>query len=746
MQFTTQPVFACATCRSASRICSSHLKGNFMPSTSFSERARVGALEKVRGQPIYSADIPAKGMLHAMTVPAGIALGTMTALSTDAAMAVPGVVRVLTPDDFPPPPEQSEGFPPPPTLTWEIAYRGQPVALVLAETLEAATEGAEAIRPEYEAREFVPFMYSDGAVREPVEDVVAGDAMPVLQTATTIIDEYYRSPSQHHNPIELLSTTAVWQDGHLTIFEGCQNTTGTRNAIAGALGLDPAIVVVKSAYIGGGFGQKGIALRQSAIVARAAILTGRPVKLVTPRSQIFHTATFRPQSVHRIRLGADSNGRMIAVRYDAEHEQSRNGFFPPNEYHEVPSRLYDIPNYLGSASNLRIDRQDPGYMRAPHPQASCFAFESAVDEMAYALGRDPLEFRLAHDTNRDPVSGNPLSSRFLNRCLEEGARRFGWSSRSPEPRSMTAAGGTQIGWGVACGAYPSSMTPNIVTFRVNANGSARIALSGHEMGQGMRTAIVQAVLKHIDIDPDRLEIAIGDTSAAPQHMTAGSWGTASVIPASEVAARRMQERLTELLDGRVIEGNAHRKLATVKRPFLEVEISQLAPGQEPSALDDLRQAGFVPAGPAYPAFTTMSYFAHFAEVRVEPRTRRIRVPRIVSMADCGRVVSPRTARSQIYGGVVWALSGALREETHIDGRFGGYLNCDLADYVVAVNADIGDIEVGMIDEPDPITNETGVKGLGNGAMVGASSAIANAVYHATGVRVRHLPIRIEDLL
>jgi xanthine dehydrogenase YagR molybdenum-binding subunit len=696
-----------------------------MPSTSFNERARVGALDKVRGRPIYSADIPAKSMLHAMTVPAGIALGTMTALSTDAAMAVPGVVRVLTPDDFPPPPEQSEGFPPPPTLIWEIAYRGQPVALVLAETIEAAIQGAETIRPEYQAREFVPFMYSDGAVREPVEDVVAGDAMPVLRTATTIIDEYYRSPTQHQNPIELLSTTAVWQDGRLTIYEGCQNTTGTRNAIAGAL---------------------GIALRQSAIVARAAILTGRPVKLVTPRSQIFHTATFRPQSVHRIRLGADADGRMIAVRYDAEHEQSRNGFFPPNEYHEVPSRLYDIPNYLGSASNLRIDRQDPGYMRAPHPQASCFAFESAVDEMAYALGRDPLEFRLAHDTTVDPVTGNPLSSRFLNRCLEEGARRFGWSSRSPEPRSMTAADGTQIGWGVACGAYPSSMTPNIVTFRVNANGSARIALSGHEMGQGMRTAIVQAVMKHIDIDPDRLEIVIGDTSAAPQHMTAGSWGTASVVPASEVAARRMQQRLTELLDGRVIEGNAHRKLATVRRTFLEVEISQLAPGQDASALDDLRQAGFTPAGPTFPTFTTMSYVAHFAEVRVEPRTRRIRVPRVVSIADCGRVISPRTARSQIYGGVVWALSGALREETHIDGRFGGYLNCDLADYVVAVNADIGDIEVAMIDEPDPIANETGVKGLGNGTMAGASSAIANAVYHATGVRVRHLPIRIEDLL
>ncbi len=589
-------------------------------------------------------------------------------------------------------------------------------------------------------------MESEGAQREPVEDTVAGDAMPAVERAATLIEQSYRSPTQHHNPIELLSTTAVWEGGRLTVYEGSQFTTGTRNAIAGALQIDPAIVHVVSAHIGGGFGQKGIPLRQSAIVARGAMLLGRPVKLVTPRSQIFHNATYRPRSLHRIRLAADRDGRMVAVRYDADQEQSRTGVFPPNEYHEAPSRLYDIPNYLGSAANLRIDRQDPGYMRAPHPQASCFAFESAVDEMAHTLGRDSVEFRLAHDTATDPLTGNPLSSRFLNECIREGARRFGWSARSPAPGSMVGEDGAGIGWGMACGAYPSSMTPSVVTFRVSADGTARIALSGHEMGQGIRTAILQAVLRHIDIDPHRLEIVVGDTSAAPQHMTAGSWGSAGAIPAAEKAARQMQNRLDELIGGRSITGNAHRKLMTVRRPYLEVEITQLAPGQEASALDELRQGGFAVAGPAYRDFTTMSYIAHFVEVRVEPRTRRIRVPRFVSIADCGRVVSPKTARSQIHGGVVWALSAALREETEVDPRFGGYLNCDLADYVVAVNADVGTIEVGMIDEPDPMANDTGLKGLGEVVMVGASAAIANAVFHATGSRVRHMPIRIEDLL
>lgn len=721
-----------------------------MPSGPFEERPRSDAVHKVRGRPIYAADVPIDGLLYAMTVPAGIALGNMTALDARAAMAVPGVVRVLTPDDFPPPPEAdgSHGPSPPPTLTREISYRGQPIALVVAETLEAATQGAEAMRAEFEEGAFTATVEGEGVVREGVDDVTAGNTMPALDGAATVIDQTYTSPTQHHNPMELLSTTALWKGGRLTIYEGTQRASGMQHDIALALRLDPAVVEVRSGYVGGGFGQRGPTQRQSAIVARAAMLLNRPVKLVTPRSQIFHVATYRPRSVHRIRLGADAGGRMIAVRHDVDQEQSRDGLDPPpDRYHDAPPRLYAMPNYLGTATYLRLDRQGPGFMRCPHPQPALFAFESAVDELAGALGRDPVEFRLANEATIDPLSGNPLSSNFLNACLTEGARRFGWSDRDPTPSSMTAEDGAQIGWGVAAGAYPSMMVPSIATLRVRADGSARISLSGHEMGQGIRTAIAQAVLKHIDIDPARLEIAIGDTSAAPQHVTVGSWGSAGAIPAAETAARRMQERLTHLLDGRAIEGTAHRQLASVKRPYLEVEILQTAPGQNAEeALGALRSGGYAVGGPEYPGFTAMSYIAHFVEVRVEPRSRRIRVSRVVSIADCGRVISPRTARSQVYGGVVWAISATLREGTEIDPRYGGYLNCDLADYVVAVNADIADIEVDLIDEPDPLTNATGLKGLGEVVMAGASAAIANAIYHATGIRLRHMPIRVEDML
>ncbi|MBU1314393.1 MAG: xanthine dehydrogenase family protein molybdopterin-binding subunit [Alphaproteobacteria bacterium] len=723
-----------------------------MPMSPFNDRARVDALEKVLGRPIYAADIPLDRMLHAVTVPASIVRGRMVVLPVEPALSVPGVVRVLTPDDFPSPSEPSgvsHGPPPPPTLTWDIVYRGQPVALVVASTLEAAIQGAEAIRPVFEEEPFSAIVGSDGMVRDGgVEDVSSGDTKSALADMATVIDQTYVSPTQHHNPIELLATIAVWQDGKLVIYEGTQRASGMQHDLATILGLDPSLVEVKSGYIGGGFGQRGPTQRQTAIVARAAILLGRPVKLVMPRSQIFHVATYRPLSIHRIQLGADANGRMVAVRHDAEQEQSRLGMDPPPErYHDAPPRVYDIPNYHGTATYLRLDRQNPGFMRCPHPQPAMFAFESAVDELAIALGRDPVEFRLANDTTTDPLTGNPISSRFLNECLIEGARRFGWERRTPQPGSMTAEDGTLIGWGVAAGAYPAMMVPSIATLRVRADGTSRIALSGHEMGQGIRTAIAQAVLKHIDIDPERLEIAIGDTGAAPQHITVGSWGTAGAIPAAESAAQRLQERLTELFEGAEIAGNAHRRLAAVRRPFVEVEIVETAPGQDHGeAMSALRAGGYAVGGPEYPGFTAMSYIAHFVEVRIEPRTRRIRVPRVVSIADCGRVVSPTTARSQIYGGVVWAISATLREESEIDPRYGGYLNCDLADYVVAVNADIADIDVGLIDQPDPLANRSGVKGLGEVVLAGGSAAIANAVYHATGVRLRHLPIRIEDLL
>jgi xanthine dehydrogenase YagR molybdenum-binding subunit len=713
----------------------------------FPDRARIDAREKVCGTNIYAADVGLPGLLYAMMVPSVVAKGTMTALSTDAAMRVPGVVRILTPDDFPGKavPVAYPNIPPPPTLETRIAYRGQPIALVVAETLEAAIQGAEAVAPVFTTETFSSVIDSAGGTKEPGQDLVFGDPVKAMDGSAVTLEASYDTPKQHHNPIEMISTTAVWSGGRLTIYEGTQTSGGVKAAVAGALHLDPAQIEVKSPSVGGAFGQKGAIQRQTAIVARAAMLIGRPVKLVMPRGQIFHVATFRPNSRHHIRLGADASGKIVAARYYAEQQQSRFGFFPA-EYHRKTTGLYGISNYGGSTANIRIDTQPPGQMRAPHEHPACFAFESAIDELAHKLGHDPVDFRIANDTRIDPQTGQPLSSRFMKECLIEGARRFGWGRRSAAPGSMTTADGTQIGWGVACGIYPSVVTPALATLRIGADGSTRFATSGHEMGQGIRTVIAAVLIDELQIDPAKLEILIGDTSAASQHLTAGSWGTCSSAPVAAQAAGRMREAVAELLAGRQIAGNLHRQLAVVRRPYLEVEVSHLGPGQMPAALDALRQGRYAIAGPNFPGFTTMSYIAHFVEVHIEPTTRRIRMPRTVSIADCGRVVSPRTAASQVRGGVVWAFGATLREVGEVDPRYGGVLNNDLADYVVPVNADIGEIDVGFINQPDPLANTIGVKGLGEVAMVGASAAIANAVFHATGKRLRELPIRIEHLL
>ena len=719
-----------------------------MTAPPFTERERVDARDKVLGRTQYAADIRFPDMLYAIAVPATIAKGQVVGRDMAAASTVPGVVRVLTPDDFPAPPAPAPNGPPPPppTLKDEISYLGQPVALVLAETLEAAIEGAEAIEVRYDAQPFVPVMDSAGAERKPGKPTTTGDAESALAEAAVIVDAQYETPIQHHNPIELFATTAVWADGKLTIYDCTQAATMSRNALAGGLKLDRDKVEVKSAYIGGAFGQKGQPKGQTALAAHAAMLTGRPVKLVAPRGQIFHVAPYRGRTVQHVRLGADTEGRMTGLAYNVAQESTPNAFFAVEDYHVPAARLYGIDNYLGTGSDVYIDRQAPANMRGTHPFCACFAVESAVDELAYELGSDPLALRLANDTQTDPLTGKPLSDRNLAECLREGARRFGWDRRTHEPGSMRLDDGTLVGWGLACGIFHAKMGPNEATLRVGADGTTRLLTGGHEVGQGIRTAIANTLLQGLDIDPGKLEIVIGDTLAGPQPLTAGQWGTASVVPVTAKAAARMQVAFEELAKGRQLNGNLHQRLARLKRPYLEVSVSELAPGQSPDALDKMRMGALVIAGPEYPLATAMSYIAHFVEIHVEPGTRRIRMPRSVSIADIGRVISPRTARSQMYGGAVFGFGSALREATEVDPRYAGYLNDDLADYVVAVNADIGEIDVGLIDRPDPIANAVGAKGLGELVMVGVAAAIANAVHHATGKRLRKLPIRVEDLL
>jgi xanthine dehydrogenase YagR molybdenum-binding subunit len=719
------------------------------------DRPRVDAYEKVLGQALYAADQPIAGLLHAMTVPATIAKGRIEAIDLTAAMNVRGVVRVFTHEDFSqikttPASRGAYGQPGKgyqPMTGPVVRHRGEPVALVVAETLEAAIEAAEAVKVRYAEDVFSAAMEDDRASREPEPErqLSSGDAEAAFAAANHRIDVEYRHPQQHHNPIELISTTATFEQGELRIYEGTQAASAFAGGLAGMMGMDPTRMRGVSPYTGGGFGQKNGIQEQSVLVASAAILLGRSVKLVMPRSQLFHTASYRPRSRHRVRLGTDGQGRLLAGLYETVQQNSRYDGFGC-EHGANPPRMYGYGAWMGSDRIVRVDTQTPGHQRAPHEHPSSYATECAMDELAEAVGLDPVELRLANDAQSDPITGKPFSSRHLADCLRRGAELFDWSRRMRAPGALVAENGDLIGLGVACGSYKGSMTAAVTTLRLFAGGRCEIATSGHEMGQGIRSVIAAELIEILGVDPARLDIRIGDTGHAPQHVTAGSWGTGSVAPAARSAAMKLREELSALTGAPLSEEPVHVQLARTRRPSLEVTVNTIPLGKDAQVIEQLRRGIPSTTGPEYPDFMAFSWIAHFAEVHVETSTGRVRVRRVVSVADCGRVMNRRTAESQVRGGVVWGIGAALREAGETDPRFGGVLNNDLAEYVVPVNADIGAIDVDFIDQPDFKLNMSGVKGLGEVAMVGAAAAVVNAVYNATGRRIRHLPIRIEDLL
>lgn len=727
----------------------------------FADTARVDALAKVQGKPIFGSDRVLPDMLHAALAVSTIGKGRITRLDMSAASAIPGVRLVLTHETMGD--VQSAGFlmgggyafqSLQPLLSPAIAYRGQPIALIAAETLEAAIEASHLVRAEYETAQFAVTLDAPGVetinqadtpLKNFFHEVKTGDALKSFGDAAVKVDATYNCPTQHQNPIELIATVAEWRGDRLTIHEGTQNSGATRNGVAAALGISPDQVEVISSFVGGGFGLKNSLQMQTVLTAVAARRLQRPVKLVVSRSGMFHDASFRPVSRHRIRLGADRSGKLTAAIHEVDVQTSRHDLFPA-EYAATTARLYGYPNFLGIERLVRMDTQTPGFMRAPFEHPAAFAMESSIDELAYALGQDPVALRLANDTTHDSATGLPFSSRHVGECLRRGAEIFGWAERKMAPGSMRAADGTEIGWGVAIGTYPGNISPAIADLKVTDDGFAELRVSGHEMGQGITTAIANAVGGKLGIPPENVRAIVGDTRAAPQHLTAGSWGTASAIPVAEDAAEALLKALTDLAPGGASGRPFAETLKAAGRSSLAVQVQRKAPGQPDAIFDRLRRGLPAAAGPVFGDQVTFSFIAHFVEVRVEPTTRRVRVPRVVSVADCGRVVSPRTATSQVRGGVVWGIGASLREAAEIDPRYGGYLNADMAEYVLPVNLDIGSIVVDFIDKPDEHFNRSGVKGLGEVAMVGVAAAVANAVFHATGRRLRNLPIRIEHLL
>jgi xanthine dehydrogenase YagR molybdenum-binding subunit len=576
------------------------------------------------------------------------------------------------------------------------------------------------------------------------EDPCTGDFDKAFGRAEIQIEANYSTPTQTHNPIELFSTTAVWNDGQLTIYEPTQSLYGFRAEVAHQLGMDPSHVRVISPYVGGGFGSKGPSTPRSALVALAAKRLNRPVRCIVSRSQAFTTQPYRAATRHRVKLGATRDGQIKAYSHEAWELSSRVDNYAVGGT-DTTARLYAYGAVSTHVRLVKADRQTPAYMRSPPELPYMFALESALDELAYALNLDPVNLRVLNDARKDPISGKRFSSRQLKECYAKGVQAFGWKKRNPVPGSMRD-GDWLVGLGCATAVYPTNVAAATARVRLEASGHVRVQSASHELGTGIRTVAGQMAAEQLGVDLADVTVEMGDTGLPPAPVSGGSNSTASVCSAVLLACERIRTRLRKA-------GSRDGKVRNLPNLFKAMSVGVIE-----------EYAEFIPDGaPAdavqklYGGQTTMvsgsegkqamyAFGAEFVEVRVHTRTREIRVARLLGVFAAGRIMNTRTARSQLMGGLIWGMSSALHEATEIDPRTARTVNRDLQDYLIPVNADVGTVEVIMLSEVDRVVNPAGVKGVGELGNVGTNAAVANAIFHATGVRVRDLPIRLEHLL
>ncbi len=630
----------------------------------------------------------------------------------------------------------------------EIFYGGQIIAVVLANSFEAAREGAYLIEVEYGAAEPAATFGSAGASSQPLaevnkthEDPEIGHFDAAYAAADVKVDARYATPTQHHNPIELFTTTCVWSGPQLTVYEPSQNVYGIKNGIAQQLGIDASQVRVVSPLVGGAFGSKGGLTQRTALIAIAARRLNRPVKLVPTRAQGFTIATYRAETEHRVRLAASPDGRLQALSHDGFEVTSR-----PDAYAvagtDASTRMYNCANIKSSITIVRADRATPGFMRAPAETPYIYALECAMDELAVALDMDPIELRRVNDTQKEPIKGLPYTSRAMMPCFDQAAASFGWSKRNPKPGSMRD-GDWLVGYGCAMACYPTQMGPASARVRLLPDGTVRIETATHEIGNGITTVAAQTAAEHLGVPVEKVSVMLGDTTWPPAPVAGGSITTASVCSVIAQACDAIRAKLTSQGEtGDLVE------LMRKKGPGAVEEYAEWIPhGAKPGALQALYAGHAMPTGGAkLEDRIQFAFGAQFVEVRIHSRTKEIRVPRITGAFAAGRILNTRTAHSQLMGGMIWGIGSALHEETEIDRRAARYVNANLADYLIPVNADIGQVDVIMIPEEDKLVNPIGVKGIGEIGIVGTAAALSNAVFHATGQRIRSLPLRIDSLV
>jgi len=741
---------------------------------------RIDARLKVTGEARYAADIALNDVAHGVLVTSDIARGRVRSLALDAARAVPGVLDIVSYGDLgdvePPRFGNSSYTSLAPLHDRAIRHDGQIMALVVAETLEAAEEAAAKVTADYDSEPpsagldspGTEILSAAGNTTRMKEDPASGDFEAAFRSAPARMEAEYRTPTQTHNPIELFSTTAVWTDGRLTVYEPTQNLYGLRGELAHQLRMDPADIRVVAPYVGGGFGSKGPMTPRTAIVAVAARRLKRPVRCVVGRSQAFTTEPYRAPTWHRIRLGATPDGRITAFSHDARELTSRIDNYAVGGT-ETTTRLYGYGAVASHVDIVKADRQTPAYMRSPPELPYVFPLESALDELAHQLGIDPVELRRRNDSDREPIKGKNFTSRHLMACYDAAAEAFGWSARDPRPGSMRD-GDWLIGMGCATAVYPTHVGAATARVRLRADGEVLVQSASQEIGTGIRTVAGQMAAERLGVGFDAVRVEMGDTELPPAPVSGGSNSTASVCSAVLQACERIRARLFEaavasnsgplagrrpaeldMKGGALVAGDgASQNLADAFKALGAGAVEEYAEfipdGAPASAVQELYGGKSTLTGGPSGKKAKYAFGAEFVEVRINARTREIRVPRLVGAFAAGRIMNTRTARSQLMGGIIWGMSAGLLEATEIDERAARTVNRDLQDYLVPVNADVEEVEILMLPEVDREVNPAGVKGIGELANVGTNAAVANAVFHATGRRVRELPIRLEDLL
>jgi xanthine dehydrogenase YagR molybdenum-binding subunit len=639
-----------------------------------------------------------------------------------------------------------------------IHYNNQPVAVVVADTLEHAKDAAARLRIEYElAPAVLDFDVAKLAPHPPdnvlgeAADTRRGNLQAGLLSGSARLDQTYATPYESHNPLEPHATIAAWDGDRLTLYDSTQYVVGVQQTVAAILGIAPDKVRVLCPYTGGGFGCKGSVWSHVVLAALAARQAGRPVKLVLERGQMFGPVGMRPVTEQRIRLAAMTDGRLTASSHDVLACTSMiEDWTEPCAL--VTRMMYESPNQETSHRLARMHIGTPTFMRAPGEATGSFALESAMDELAYELGIDPLALRLKNHADRDPNKQLPFSSKSLRQCYEVGAERFGWSRRSAAPRSMRE-GDKLIGWGMATATYPTHRMPASASATLFEDGRAMARSATHDLGTGTYTVMTQVLADAVGVPVGQAGFELGDTQMPGAPVSGGSMTVASVASAVQAAGHALRNKL------------AGMAIADPRSPLFGARRDDVGAGDgalyllaDPARREPMAQlvarAGNGPVGASADAapgdekkhYSMHAFGAVFVEVRVDELLGEIRVPRVVGVYGVGNLLNRKTACSQLMGGIVWGLSMALFEETLIDKRLGRAVNGNLAEYHVPTNADIGAIDVQVVEEDDPHVNPLGAKGIGEIGITGVAAAVANAVYHATGRRVRELPITLDKLL